>query len=239
MTKSKKIIVSAVAAFLTVGVTIGAVLTLNHIKDERETERWLAEMKKYYEAKVSAFAEENERYADYEVDVAFLGDSLTDGYDLSEYYPQYLTANRGIGGDTTHGLEARLGVSVYELKPKVAVMLIGANNPHTMFENYEDILIGFRENLPQTKIVLLSMTSMGADWGRNNNLAAFNSMKIKALAEKYGYSFVDVYTPLLNVETDEIYAEYTSDGGHLTPEGYRVLTDAVAPILDSLLSDGK
>ena len=59
-------------------------------------------------------------------------------------------------------------------------MLIGGNNFKTMFENYEKILIGFKENLPQTKIVLLSLTSMGGElWGVNNQLAAFNNFKIK------------------------------------------------------------
>ena len=231
----KKLLIISVAV-LTVAAIVSAFLISQHIKERREAEIWQSEVEKYRAAKISAYIEENERYKDFEVDVAFIGDSLTDGYDLPTYYPQYLTVNRGIGGDTTHGLEARLDVSVYALKPKVAVMLIGANNPYTMFENYERILAGFKENIPQTSIVLLSMTSMGSEWGKNNNLAAFNSMKIKALAEKYGYSFVDVYTPLLNLETGEIYDEYTTDGGHLTPLGYRVLTDAVTPVLERILS---
>lgn len=67
------------------------------------------------------------------MDVAFIGYSLTDRYDLEEYYPQYVTANRGINGDTTFDIEKRLQISLYNLKPKVAVMLIGVNNPDTMF----------------------------------------------------------------------------------------------------------
>ena len=149
----------------------------------------------------------------------------------------YIVVNRGIGGDTTFDLEKRLKVSVYDLKPKVAVMLIGANNVSTMFENYEKILIGLKENLPQTKIVLLSLTSMGGDhWGKNNQLSAFNNVKIKMLAEKYGFEFVDLYSPLLNIEDNEIYDEYTTDGGHLTPKGYEVVTAQVMPILESLLN---
>ncbi|MBR2322966.1 MAG: lipolytic protein G-D-S-L family, partial [Clostridia bacterium] len=61
-------------------------------------------MQEYYDAKIATYIDENEKYDDYEVDVAFLGDSLTDGYDLEKYYPQYLVLNRGIGGETTFGL---------------------------------------------------------------------------------------------------------------------------------------
>lgn len=189
----------------------------------------------YHSQKMERYRQENQQYEDYQVDVAFLGDSLTDGYDLEKYYPQYLVCNRGIGGDTTFDLEARLQTSVYDLKPKVAVMLIGANNLQTMFDNYENILIGLKNNLPNTKIVLLSLTNMGQDWGQGNHLAAYNNVKIKKLAQKYGFAFVDLYSPLMDLSTGEIYPEYTTDGGHLTDRGYQVLTAQITPVLEQLV----
>ena len=48
-------------------------------------------VEEYRKEKELRFIAENEKYADLEVDVAFLGDSLTDNYDLEKYYPQYLT----------------------------------------------------------------------------------------------------------------------------------------------------
>jgi lysophospholipase L1-like esterase len=126
-------------------------------------------------------------------------------------------------------------VSLYDLKPKVAVMLIGANNMDAMFENYEALLRGFEENVPRTKIILLSLTSMGDEWGKKNQLAAYNNVKIKLLAEKYGYEYVDLYSALFNLESGEIYPEYTTDGGHLTPLGYEVLTNAIRPAIDKQL----
>ena len=236
MTKKKKIIFATVASsiLLTIGVSLTYFFAVT-LPQKQENEQLLKEMQEYYDAKLAMYTEENERYDDYEVDVSFLGDSLTDGYDLEKYYPQYLVLNRGIAGDTTFGLEKRLKVSVYDLKPKVAVMLIGANNLDTMFDNYENILKGFKENLPDTEIVLLALTSMGQEWGKNNQKAAYNNVKIKLLSEKYGYEFVDLYSPLLNLETGEIYAEYTTDGGHLTSAGYEVLTYTITPTLEQLL----
>ena len=194
-----------------------------------ENEELLQQIEAYRAAKREAYAAENERYGDFEIDVAFLGDSLTDGYDVKNYYPDYLVSNRGIAGETTVGLEERMQVSLYDLKPKVAVMLIGANNMDTMMDNYEDILRGFEENVPNTKIVILSLTSMSGEWGKKNQLAAYNNVHIKMLAQQYDYEYVDLYAALLNVETGEIHAEYTTDGGHLTAEGYEVLTAAITP----------
>ena len=194
-------------------------------------------MQEYYDNKLQQYQQENPNYADYEVDVAFLGDSLTDGCALARYYPQYKTANRGIGGDTTIGLEQRMQISVYDLKPKVAVMLIGANNLDSMFENYEDILRGLQTNLPHTKVILVSLTAMGNQWAGRNQLAAYNNVKIRKLATKYGFAFVDVFTPLLDEQTDEIRPEYTIEGLHLSEKGYEVLKNAITPAIDAALAE--
>ena len=148
-------------------------------KEKKEARERAEQIAQYRSNKTEIYLAENEQYGDYEVDVAFLGDSLTDLYDLQSHYPQFLVSNRGIGGDTTLDLEGRLQVSLYDLKPKVAVMLIGANNPKTMLENYESILRGFREHVPDTRIVLLSMTSMGSDWAIYNPYAEENNIRIR------------------------------------------------------------
>ena len=201
-----------------------------------ETDDFAKFLAEYRAGKIAAYSEENAQYSAFDVDAVFLGDSLTDGYDLKRFYPNYTVLNRGIGGDTTVGLEDRLQVSVYDVQPKVAVMLIGANNMREMFENYEDILVGLRNNLPNTKIILLSLTSMSGEWGKNNHLAAYNNVKIKMLAEKYSYEFVDLYAALMNLETGEIYPEYTTDGGHLTDLGYEVMTAEITPALERQLA---
>ena len=178
------------------------------------------------------------KYGDYEVDVAFLGDSLTDGYDVVNYYQEFLVVNRGISGETTTGLEERLAVSVYDLKPKVIVMLIGANNMDQMFSNYERILLGFKENLPKTKVILLSLTAMGGEhWGTKNQLAAYNNVRIKKYADKYGYYYVDLFTPLYDETTEEVYEGYTIDGGHFTKLGYDFVTGLVKPVVIQALEE--
>ena len=235
MNRTVRIAIGAsLGLLLLVGIVLLVTVFLPSWKAKKEQQQQLA---RYRESKLQTYQQENETYADYEVDVAFLGDSLTDGYDVARYYPQFVVSNRGIGGDTTFDLEKRLQVSVYDLKPKVAVMLIGANNFFTssMFENYEDILKGLQQNLPQTKIVLLSLTNMSGNWGKFNDQAKQNNVKIKALAAQYGFEFVDLYTPLMNPQTGEIYPAYTTDGGHLTDQGYEVLTAQITPVLAKLL----
>ena len=236
MTKKKKILLAVIGGVLLLAI-IGTLLHIFLLVLPKQRERRALEeqLRAYYQDKLLQYNEENATYADYEVDVAFLGDSLTDGYDVARYYPQYLVSNRGISGETTFGLENRLQTSVYDLKPKVAVLLIGANNMDTMMENYENIILGMKENLPETEIVVLSLTSMSGEWGKKNHLAAYRNVQLQMLAEKHRCHFIDLFSALLNPDTGEIYDEYTTDGGHLTACGYEVFTETLSPVLAELL----
>jgi lysophospholipase L1-like esterase len=224
-----------IALLCAAALIAGLCVFTSWIKDRRKKADWDRQVQEYLNAKLAVYTAENEKYADYEVDVAFLGDSLTDGYPLEAFYPQYKVTNRGIGGDTTFTLQNRLQTSVLDLKPKIIVMLIGGNNPQTMFDNYENILMGLKNNLPNTKIVLLSLTSMSQDWGKHNHIAAYNNVKIQKLAQQYGFAFVDLYSPLMDLSTGELCAQYTTDGAHLTDRGYQVLTAQITPVLETLV----
>ena len=236
MSKKKKLLTVLTAILLIAVIVFSLILFIKIIPDKKKQKEHEQAVKAYREAKYVTYQAENDLYADYEIDVAFLGDSLTDGCDLDRYYPEYKTVNRGIGGDTTFDVEGRLKLSVYDLKPKVIVLLIGANNMDCMFDNYENILKGFKDNLPDTKIVLCSLTAMGGEhWGRKNQLACYNNVKIKKLASEYGYSFVDLFTPLFDPRTGEVYEGLTVDGGHFTHEGYVIVTSQIKQTLQTLL----
>ena len=230
--RSKLILLSIVAAILIAVSVYWLGFYIPQMRENAERERLVRE---YYQSKYELYEQENDKFEDYEVDVAFLGDSLTDGYDLARYYPQYVVANRGIGGETSHGLLERIELSVVELVPKVAVILIGGNNLYDMFDSYEDILSVMSEKLPNTQVILCSLTSMGGSWAHKNPIAAYNNVIIEQLAEKYGFFFVDLYSPLLDLTTGEIRSSYTTDGAHLTHEGYFVFTEALTPVIEEAL----
>ncbi len=202
----------------------------------KEKEKITEEYNEFYAKKLEEYALENKLYKALEVDIAFIGDSLTAGYDVESYYSEYLVTNRAIGGETTYGLKKRLAVSVLDLKPKICVMLIGGNNPDTMFEDYEDMLIAFKEQMPETKVILVSHApTCGPSWGPRNIKFAYNNVKIKLLAQKYGYEFVDLYSPMLDLETGEMAEKYTFDGAHFTEAGFDVYTEELKPVIDRLL----
>ena len=80
--------------------------------------------------------------------VVFLGDSITQGWDvgLQFAFPGVKIANRGISGDTSRGVLIRLQEDVLALNPAAVVLLVGTNDleegatPDTIAGNLKLIL---------------------------------------------------------------------------------------------------
>jgi lysophospholipase L1-like esterase len=60
--------------------------------------------------------------------VVFIGDSITDYWKLSDYFPGKPYINRGIDGQTTPQMLVRFRQDVIDLRPKVLVVLAGTND---------------------------------------------------------------------------------------------------------------
>lgn len=190
----------------------------------------------HYEERIYKFEEENKYLKDKNIDVVFLGDSLTEGCNLHTLYPSLTVLNRGINGDTTFGLEDRLKISAYDVKPKVVCLLIGINNINTMMQNYESIIQKLKENLPDSKIIILSLTPTGLSYNDYNPLILERNSKLELLSNQYNCTYVDIHSILLNKETNQIYNQYTFEGLHITSEGYTQIANKLTPILQSLIN---
>ena len=91
MQKRSKILIAAIALLMIATVSYSIFFFGFHLpKKKLEADR-ARQVLEYYQSKLTLYKAENERFADYEVDVAFLGDSLTDGEAMWEYDYGYQT----------------------------------------------------------------------------------------------------------------------------------------------------
>ena len=189
----------------------------------------------YQLKKLDVFKEENNSII--ECDVVFVGDSLTDGYPISEFYSELKAYNRGIGGDRTKDVLNRMEISIYNAKPKVVVILIGGNDvlagksESYIIKNYKEILNGIKNNLPNTEIIIQSNYPLANDYASKNKTMLSLNTKLKDIASKNGLTYVDLYTPLLDKTTNELILNYTPDSVHLNVDGYKVVTSVLKPII--------
>ena len=160
----KKLALKDILCLVLVILLVAAVVTLSVL---------LARQKKiskqaptYYDQKCAAFTLENANFS--QGQIVFIGDSITDGYRLSDFYADLPLAvyNRGIGGDVTSGVYNRLKTSLYDLAPSKIVLLIGINDINSgrtndeIIANYTSILEEIKKNLPAADVTCLSVLPM-------------------------------------------------------------------------------
>ena len=197
----------------------------------------------YYDKKCAAFALENANFS--KGQIVFIGDSITDGYPLNDYFSDLplATYNRGIGGDRTSGVYRRLKTSLFDLAPSIVVIMIGINDINSgstndeIMTNYKDIIKEIQTNLPSAKIIcesVLPMHTKVEQWGidlaaRTAQIKDLNA-RIKAFAEEKGCTYVDLYSHFAD-ENDHLIDAYTADGLHPIAAGYAVWTSVIKPYL--------
>lgn len=176
--------------------------------------------------------------------VVFIGDSMTEGYDLTRSYPDYQVVNQGISGDFTSGVLRRLDIA-FKLKPKAICLMIGINDilkkvpMNRILDQYRRILQKIHDEMPGVAVFVVSnlpTTNMGGSPELNglvvNQVKELNAFLIQQCAAQ-GFTFVNLYPHFSDQDT--LIKEYTYDGLHLNEFGYKVWTSQLLPLLQSSL----
>lgn len=158
------------------------------------------------------------------IDILFLGDSITDNCDYNNYYDNYKVVNQGINNDTTIGLYNRLDYAI-KCKPKKICIAIGINDivyyhqeTETIIDNYNKIVSKLSAELPNSEIYIESIYPLSNELIKyDKNICVVNSA-IKDLSDNNKIFFIDVYSELKNKSNI-----YISDGLHLNGNGYAEL----------------
>ena len=163
-------------------------------------------------------------------EIVFLGNSITEGGEWQELSGRKNVINRGISGDVTYGVLARLD-EVLSSKPQRIFLLIGINDmkrgipPDTIAKTYARIVETIRRISPKTKLFLQSVlpvneSMLGAPYKKltNESIRRLN-VHIRSIAASSGTTYVDLH-PVLADEKGALKSEYTQDGIHLWPDAY-------------------
>ena len=187
------------------------------------------------------------RAAQGDVDVLFLGDSITEMWDRNQWdshFGKYRAANFGIGGDHTGNVLWRLqNGAMDKLRPKVVVLLIGTNNfglcgenPAQVFDGIRSVVASLRQLYPDAKILLNAVlpVEQQPDHPRRTNVAALNR-QVATLDDGKRVFYRD-YGPLFLQPDGTISPQTMPDFLHLTPAAYRSWADALQPDIARLLN---
>jgi lysophospholipase L1-like esterase len=175
-------------------------------------------------------------------DIVFLGNSITEGgKDWSKRLNYPNIKNRGIGGDVTDGVLARLDEIIY-FKPKAVFLLIGINdlryndnpnNPSAEYiaNNVIKISQVINAKTPKTKIYVQTVLPIEKEKFKNNILKV-NEI-IKANEKENPYQIIDLYSIFVN-ENGLIKSGLSTDGIHLNEKGYDAWVEFIKPVVYSI-----
>ena len=180
----------------------------------------------YYDQKLSMF----EQMSAKPKAIVWLGDSITDGGEWSELFPNHATLNRGISSDHTFGILNRL-YEITRRKPAKVFILIGINDisrnfPDTVIlNNYRRIIDTIRSNTPDTRIYIQSIlptnnqfTQFKNHQNKTDHILNINNA-LKKICEQSNAQYVNLYDAFTD-EEGRLDRRYTNDGLHLTGAGY-------------------
>jgi lysophospholipase L1-like esterase len=177
-------------------------------------------------------------------DVVMIGDSLTDGAEWNEMFPEQDIVNRGIDGDTTHGVLARLD-TILRLEPKQVFVMLGINDfadQHrpvaAVFAHYRTLVR--RLSRAGAQVIVQSTLPCNEAKAAWKSCAALNpkitqlNKRLATLAsedDSDNITFLDLRPVLAG--KGGLKRELTYDGVHLNGEGYRLWKEAIAPHMPS------
>lgn len=188
----------------------------------------------------------NARLQQGNVDVLFIGDSITHGWDGAggpvwrKYYADRNAVNLGFGGDGTQHVLWRLQNAPWEaVSPKLAVIMIGTNNihknsPEEIAEGITEIVRFLQQKFPPIKILLLAIFPRAdVDQPRLAKIPEVNRL-IAKLHDGEHVVFMDIGKEFLD-ENGNLPKSIMPDLLHPNERGYWIWARAIEPKVAELL----
>jgi lysophospholipase L1-like esterase len=177
--------------------------------------------------------------------VVFLGDSITDLWNLGSYFPGKPYVNRGIGSQVTSQMLLRFHQDVVALKPSVVVILAGVNDVQGFMQQEtaesieaNDEAMADLADAHHIRVVFASILPVNdySEKARDvvkerhpDELRAINAW-LKAFCARRGYVYADYYSALVD-EHGLMQRGLTEDGVHPLAAGYAKM----APIAEAAI----
>ena len=191
----------------------------------------------------------NERVKKGNVDLIFIGDSITQGWEgagknvWEKFYGKRNAVNLGIGGDRTQHVLWRLqNGNIAGITPKLAVIMIGTNNSGSnssaqIADGVKAIVSQLRHDLPKTKILVLGIFPRG-DKADNKGRVVNNGANelIAKLADNENVYYLDIGAKFLEAD-GTLSKEIMPDLLHLNEKSYTIWAESIEPSVVKLMGE--
>ncbi|GGE52757.1 hypothetical protein GCM10011391_34500 [Pullulanibacillus camelliae] len=179
------------------------------------------------------------------IDFVFIGDSITDMWDLDTYFGGRgrRIVNRGIGGDMTPYVLRRFPADVVQLHPKYTVIKVGVNNTwaldawqqkdlktpqsihdEVVTETVEMVQLAKQADiLPIVSSLLPTCIATNKQTAIRNELILDINRSLRKKMEALGGIFVDDHSAMTDHTGKQLRSELADDGLHPNVLGYTIM----------------
>jgi len=195
-----------------------------------------------------------------DIDVVFLGDSITQSFTgvadrlghpggnrtFDQHFGDMNAAGFGLAGDRTEHLLYRIANGNFDhIDPKVVVLMIGVNNINAAGNTGEEtaegtraVVAALREREPQAHVIALGCFPTGPSADSANRLEsdALHEGIADIGDEDEKVTYLDLRYLFLN-DDGTLNANMRGDAIHLTGSGYAVWAEAIEPVIRGLLDE--
>ena len=156
---------------------------------------------------------------------------------LAEDFPHHRVLNRGFGGsevaDSVHFADR----IVLPYAPRMVVLYAGGNDlnnarpPEEVFADFKAFAEKVCAALPAAELAYISSAGNPARWAQVEKVKALNGMIAAYLKEQPNMKFIDVFPRMLGDDGLPKPDIFIADKLHMNPEGYKIWTEIIRPLL--------
>lgn len=167
--------------------------------------------------------------------IVFLGDSISEGGLWDEWFPDAPVLNRGIGGETSAAVLARLDAAIN--RPSAVFLLVGTNDlsagvPEAdIARNIGAIADGITHRAPDARVLVQSVMPRSAAW--RDEVRSLNEAIRRVAAPRERAEYLDLW-PALATPRGVLRSEFTRDALHLNGDGYRAWVAVLRPLVAAM-----
>jgi lysophospholipase L1-like esterase len=156
---------------------------------------------------------------------------------LERDFPGIPVLNRGFGGSEIADAAQLANRIVVPYKPRVIVFYAGDNDlaagktPARVLSDFQSFVAIIHRQLPGRRVVFISVKPSIARWNIVDRIREANQLIRDYARTDDQLVYVDVFSPMLDAAGQPRRELFLEDGLHMTPAGYAIWRDLVAPII--------
>lgn len=191
-----------------------------------------------FEPNIQKFEAEDKANPPSKGGIVFIGaSSIARWTNLAESFPDLKVVNRGFGGSELSEAVKYAPRIVVPHAPRIVVLYAGENDlnrgvtPDVIASDFDKFSQLIHASLPATRIVAIGLKPSLLRWKLRDGMHQTNTLIRTRCASDRKCAYVDPWPSMIGKDGTPKPELFVEDGLHMTPEGYKLWTQMLRPVL--------